>query len=53
MKYKYTGDQSEITIRGVTFKKGKAVDVDDASLIQKISAIPDFSAVKTNVKNKK
>ncbi len=52
MKYKYTGEQDEITLRGVTFKKGKAVDVDDPNLEQKISAMSDFSQVKNRGKNK-
>lgn len=53
MKFKYTGEQDEITLRGVTFKKGKTVDVDDTDLIQKLSNIPDFSQVKRNAKIKK
>lgn len=53
MKFKFTGDQDEITLRGVTFEKGKAVDVDDPELIEKISALSYFSTVKRNVKNKK
>jgi hypothetical protein len=42
MKYTFTGDQSEITLRGVTFPKGKAVDVEDEALRRKIDALPYF-----------
>ncbi len=45
MKLKYTGD-GEITIRGVTFEKGKAVDVDDENLAAKLSALDYFQEVK-------
>ena len=53
MKFKYTGDQAEITLRGVTFEKGKPVEV-DADLGAKISNLDYFKAVKAraNVKNK-
>lgn len=50
MKFKYTGDQDEITLRGVTFSKGKAVDVDDEILSQKISVLPYFAEVKSRGK---
>lgn len=51
MKFKYTGDQDAITLRGVTFEKGKAVelDADDphaALLAAKVAALPYFEAVK-------
>lgn len=53
MKFKYTGDQDEITLRGVTFEKGKAVDVDEA-LAEKISVLDYFTEVKArkNAKDK-
>lgn len=46
MKYKFTGDQDEITIRGVTFPKGKPVTVEDDLLAQKIGALDYFEEVK-------
>lgn len=45
LKFKYKGPEDEITLRGVTFKKGKAVDVDD-TLASKIKALDDFVEVK-------
>ena len=51
MKFKYTGNQAEITLRGVTFPKGKAVRVDDQSLAEKIRLMPDFHAVKRGPKS--
>ena len=44
-KFKYMGPQDEITLRGVTFKKGKAVGV-DAALADKVSNISGFVEVK-------
>ena len=52
MKFKYTGDQDAITLRGVTFKKGKAVGVDDPNFIEKLSGLPYFAPVKPNGKDK-
>ena len=46
MKYRFTGEQDEITLRGVTFKKGKAVDVEDPALAQKLDALGLFEVVK-------
>ncbi len=47
MKYKYTGEQDEITLRNTTFAKGKAVDLsDNPGLAQKVSVLPEFEAVK-------
>ena len=51
MKIKYTGGQDEITLRHVTFTKGKAVEFDsecqaDSDLAQKVLALPDFEEVK-------
>ncbi|MGB1215536.1 MAG: hypothetical protein ACPG4X_19355 [Pikeienuella sp.] len=50
MKIKYTGDQDEITIRNVTFPKGKAVvfnleNAPEALLAKKVLALPDFEEV--------
>lgn len=52
MKFKFIGEQDEITLRGVTFEKGKAVVVDDASLAEKISVLPYFEEVKRGPKPK-
>ena len=49
MKIKWTGDE-EITIREVTFAPRKAVDVSNASLAQKVMAIPGFVEVKRKAK---
>lgn len=51
MKYKYTGEQDAVTLRDVTFEKGKTVELspDDprqAALAAKISVLPDFQEVK-------
>lgn len=46
-KFKYTGDQDAITLRGVTFEKGKAVPVEDPALAAKISVLDYFAKVKT------
>jgi hypothetical protein len=54
MKFKYTGDQDEITLRGVTFKKGKAVDLSgNLDLAIKVDALDYFQEVrrKSNAKN--
>ena len=52
MKIKYTGvnNQAEITVRGVTFPKGKAVEVDDEELQVKLLGLDYFSEVKTRAK---
>ena len=50
MKFRYTGDLDEITIRHVTFPKSKAVEVDCADLAAKLSVIPGFAEVKTRGK---
>lgn len=50
MKFKWTGAQDEITIRGVTFAKGKAVDVDE-ELAAKVSGIEGFKPVKARKSN--
>lgn len=49
MKFKYTGPDDEITLRDVTFPKGKAVDVDEG-LAEKISVLDYFKAVKPRAK---
>ena len=46
-KYKYTGDSDAITLRGITFEKGKAVAVDCANLQEKLSNLDYFAEVKT------
>lgn len=51
MKFKYTGDLDENTLREVTFPKGKAVDLsDNPELAQKVSVLPDFEQVKSGRK---
>ena len=48
MKFKYTGPQDEITLRGVTFEKGKAVDLsDNLDLAVKVDALDYFTEAKT------
>lgn len=48
MKFKYTGPDDEITLRGVTFPKGKPVDLgDNPDLALKVSVLDYFAAVKT------
>jgi len=51
MKLRYNG-KNTVTIRGVTFPQGKAVEVNDESLIEKMIAWPDVDEVKTR-KSKK
>ena len=55
MKIKFTGvnDLTEITVRGVTFKKGVAVDVKDEELAAKVLALDYFTKAraKSNDKN--
>lgn len=52
MKYKYTGDEDEVTFRGVTFEAGKAVDLsENAPLAQKVSVLADFEEVKRGKKS--
>ena len=47
MKFKFTGDMDEITLRGVTFAKGKAVDLsDNPDLAEKVGALDYFEQVK-------
>lgn len=46
-KVKYNGDLPEITLRGVTFAKGKPVDLtDNPDLAAKVLNLPDFAEVK-------
>ena len=48
MKYKYNGNKDAITLRGVTFERGKVVDLsDNPDLSEKISVLPYFSEVKS------
>lgn len=52
MKYKYTGDLDEITLRGVTFEKGKAVDLSENPLLaDKVAALDFFQEVKRGKKS--
>lgn len=52
MKFKYTGDQDEVTFRGVTFEKGKAVDLSEApALAAKVSVLAEFEEVKRGKKS--
>lgn len=46
MKLKYTGELDSVTVRGVTFERGKAVTVDCENLRDKMLAWPDVSEVK-------
>ena len=47
MKFKFTGEMDEITLRGVTFEKDKAVDLsDNPSLAEKVGALDYFEEVK-------
>lgn len=51
MKIKNTG--KDMTLRGVDFPKGKAVQVDDPALAQKCLAMPNFEeVVRKNGKDK-
>ena len=50
MQFKFTGPDEEITLRQVTFKKGKAVDVDCPNLQAKLAALDFFTEVKTRAK---
>ncbi len=45
MKIKYTGELTQRDLWGVTFEKGKAVDVDDA-LAHKALCVGDFEKVR-------
>ena len=52
MKFKYTGP-GEITLRGVTFESGKAVDLtDNPHLAEKVANMPEFQKVKARAKQK-
>ena len=49
MKMKFLGTdecKKEITLRGVTFEKGKAKDVKDQSLLRKLQSLPYFEEAK-------
>ena len=51
MRYKYIGDSNAITLRGVTFENGKAVDLsENTSLAEKVSVLDYFAEVKTRAK---
>ncbi|MCJ8336136.1 MAG: hypothetical protein MJH10_18190 [Epibacterium sp.] len=51
MKFKNKTD-ADMTLRGVLFPKGKAVDVSDPDLAAKVAAMPEFEAVKRGRKPK-
>lgn len=47
MKFKYIGPDAEITLRDVTFPKGKPVDLsDNLELAVKVSVLDYFAEVK-------
>lgn len=50
MKVKYIGSEDAVTVRHVTFEKGKAVDLSDdprdAALAEKVLALPEFQEAK-------
>lgn len=47
MKFKYRGPDEEITLRDVTFPKGKAVDLTDSpELAAKVAVLDYFAEVK-------
>lgn len=46
MKFRYTGNLPEVTIRHMTFPAGQAVEVTDEELARKLAGIPFFSEVK-------
>lgn len=52
IKFKYTGDcaAGEVTCFGVTFPKGKAVEVREPHAIVKLRDNPHFSEVKPRAK---
>lgn len=59
MKFRYTGDRDSISMFGVDFKKGEAVEVDAALVaykqvlvIDKLKGNPEFSEVKTRNRKK-
>ncbi len=48
MKFKYLGPDDAMTLRGVEFQKGKAVDLaDDPALAEKVARLDCFAEVKT------
>lgn len=53
MKIKYTGDLAEVTVRGVCFEQGKAVDLtDNPTLAEKMLTWSDVEQVKRGRKAK-
>lgn len=52
MKFKYLGDADEVTLWGLTFPIGKAVEVADEFVIGKLEGNSHFEVVKAR-KNKK
>ena len=53
MKFKYKGPDEAITLREVTFEKGKAVLVEDEDFQKKLSALDYFTVVKPRAKRDK
>jgi predicted amidohydrolase len=50
MKLKYIGtddpgDNAEVTVFGLTFTRGEAVDVEDADIAKKLAGNPTFEVV--------
>ena len=52
MKFKYTGDDAENVMRGVTFPKGKGVEINDKGLAVKLRNLDYFEEVKRGRKKK-
>lgn len=48
MKFKNTDE--DMTLRGVSFPKGKPVPVEDEGLAEKLRNMPNFQEVKTSAK---
>jgi len=46
MKFKYTGDQKEMPLRGIVFEKGKAVEVEDEAFAARLRNLDYFTEVK-------
>ena len=50
MKFKYTGPNKEMTLRGVTFPKNKGVEVLSPNFQAKLAALDYFAEVKPRAK---
>lgn len=51
MKFRNITD-TDMTLRGVAFPAGKAVEVDDEALAAKVAAMPEFEQVKRRANGK-